>query len=77
MGILAVVRETPIPSDLIMGPHWLTHSKSPQAIQALGKAGARGSGLSSRTVVPSVSLLLLSYCQFHPKADLPCDPQKC
>ena len=46
-------------------------------MQALGKTGAASSGLSSRTVVPSLSLLLESYCQFHLKADLPCGPQMC
>ena len=46
-------------------------------MQALDKAGAPGPGLSWRTAVPSVPLLLGSYCQFHPKADLPCGPQKC
>ena len=51
--------------------------KSPQAVHTLDKAGSPGSGLSSRTAVPSVSRLLGSYCQFHPKADLPCGPQKC
>ena len=51
--------------------------KSPQAMHTLDKAGAPGSGLSLRTAVPSVSRLLGSYCQFHPKAHLTCDPQKC
>ena len=40
MGISSVTRESPFPSDL-MG---LTYLKSPQAVQASGKAGARDSG---------------------------------
>ena len=44
-------------------------------MQALDKTGAASSGLSSRTVVPSLSLLLESYCQFHLKADLPVVPR--